>query len=595
MALSLTLSLLLRSIADAAAVPLSRGVYSRLANGTARNIIFFQCDEMDGRVLDPRHPISKVAHMPNLEAMMARGVNFVGAYTNAPLCAPSRASMFTGRRSSSLQAWSNVKPLLADVSEWPPTRPDPNCVSFLGAERCLELGKKQNVSTTMNLAMAGLGYDVHLHGKMDTGGGPVMNPPTTVATGYHGTANWSMEHVMVYYPGDFLHSFANGADISKPVFAPLWEPNDWINTAASNPAPAGDWNTVDDCVKFLQDYREGDPPFFLYCSVENPHPPYQSNATWEAFIDLQELEASLDWTLETYLKPSEVHPADASSRNSMGVSETFNRTLAREMALAYHGACAMVDHMFGRVRAALRASQAADSTYVMFASDHGELHLEHRLVEKDSMYEASARVPLIVEGPGVPSGKREEDFVSLIDLFPTFLDMAQASTIPDALEGYSLAPYLGMTPVSRPRPDYIISEYLGEVVNTPQFMIRRGDLKLIVYGQEPPFQHYTPQLFNVTADPHEVRNIAQEPALAPVVAELREQLLSVVDYPSVVKTLAAENRELVRNWMSSYTESEWRAMVRAAYYKGNDDDSGKLLRWLHQEGEFAPQDVAVYM
>ena len=60
-----------------------------------RNILFLQCDEMDGRVLDPSHPLSKVTKMPHLRKLAARGVNFVRGYCENPLCAPSRAGMHT--------------------------------------------------------------------------------------------------------------------------------------------------------------------------------------------------------------------------------------------------------------------------------------------------------------------------------------------------------------------------------------------------------------------------------------------------------------------------------------------------------------------
>eukprot|EP01047_Picozoa_sp_COSAG01_P079359 COSAG01_NODE_15025_length_1383_cov_55.083333_2_plen_352_part_01 len=153
------------------------------SNPGARNIVFFQCDEMDGRTVDPSHPISKVTRKPNLEVMMERGTNFVGQYCNTPLCAPSRSSMFTGRRTSSIEAWSNIKSLMADVAD--PSKPDPVCakiVGYGGATGCVELGRRQNVRTTINLAMKDAGFDVRLYGKMDTGGGPLMTPPGAHAT-----------------------------------------------------------------------------------------------------------------------------------------------------------------------------------------------------------------------------------------------------------------------------------------------------------------------------------------------------------------------------------------------------------------------------
>jgi arylsulfatase A-like enzyme len=500
--------------------------------------------------------------------------------------------MFTGRRTSSIEAWSNVKSLTADVSEWPPQRPDPNCANIVGfsAQHCLELGRRQNVSSTLNMAMSELGYNVKLFGKMDTGGGPLMNPPGTHGTGYHDNGNWSEKELPVttYYPGCLLHSLAAGANISKAAFAPLDGPNKWIDTQHASYGQ-GDWTIVDNCIQFLMSYRKGDPPFFLYCSVINPHPPYTSNATWEANIDMVELERSLDWTEKTYATPNNQHPADTYASSSEGVPLRFNRTLARELAIAYHGACVEVDSMVGKVRSALQQSAAADHTYFVLTSDHGEMHMEHRRVEKMSMYEASVRVPLLVEGPAIPVGVRVDDFVTLVDLFPTFLDMGQTKTLPDAgLQGYSLAPYLGIHSQRKlgKRPDYAIAEYTAEEANTPQFMIRMGDWKYIAYGQEPPYQHYYPQLFNVTADPWELSDLAGESTHRKIVQQLDAKLREIVDYPTVAKKLNSENRDNIRRWMSSFSEAGWHELVRAAYKGANQSDTDKLVRWLNSEGEF---------
>ena len=265
-----------------------------------------------------------------------------------------------------------------------------------------------------------------------------------------------------------------------------------------------DWVSIANCERFLNDpdsTKATAPPFFLYCSVVNPHPPYTSNATWEAYVDRDALATSLTRTKETY--GIRQHPADAYSMRSEGVPETWNETVAHDMALAYHGQIAEVDNMLGRVQAALDASGAAASTYVVFTSDHGEMHLEHKLVEKMSMYEPSARVPLIITGPGVPQGQIVRDFTTLIDLLPTFLDMAQVTKLPDAgLQGYTLAPFLGLKSRRKDlavRPAHVVVEYAGEEVNAPQFMLRHGHMKLIQYGKQPPFIDYPPQLFNVTA------------------------------------------------------------------------------------------------
>ncbi len=135
------------------------------------NILFLQSDEMDGRVLDPSTPLWNVVEMPNLRGLATEGINFVSTYTNSPLCAPSRASMWTGRYVNNILAWSNVKSITAQVDD--PSKPDSTCANIIGygAQWCVDMGKQQNITTTIKQSMATAGYEVKLFGKMDIGGG----------------------------------------------------------------------------------------------------------------------------------------------------------------------------------------------------------------------------------------------------------------------------------------------------------------------------------------------------------------------------------------------------------------------------------------
>merc|ERR1719343_758587 len=142
-----------------------------------------------------------------------------------------------------------------------------------------------------------------------------MNPPHTYASGFHDSGNWTEKSDLVYYyPGCLLHSWAAGANISKAALSPPDGPNriDTQNAWSGQ----DDWKAVDNCVQFLNSYRDGDPPFFLYCSVINPHPPYTSNATWEAFIDRTQLDQSLARTERTYTPLDLEHPADTYGRKA---------------------------------------------------------------------------------------------------------------------------------------------------------------------------------------------------------------------------------------------------------------------------------------
>ena len=201
----------------------------------AKSILFLQCDEMDGRVLDPTHPLSRITSMPHLEALAARGVNFIRAYTANPICACSRASTFTGRYSSSIRAFSNVKSLTTTIGH--PHIPDPECASIIGysPEWCIEQGRLANVSAegTINTALQAAGLAVRLFGKMDTGGGQTMLPPGATASGYHVANHADWRHMApmrgLYYPGCSMHSWARGANITRPAFVPLeLQGNKWI-------------------------------------------------------------------------------------------------------------------------------------------------------------------------------------------------------------------------------------------------------------------------------------------------------------------------------------------------------------------------------
>lgn len=409
---------------------------------TARpNLLFLQCDEMDGRVLDPSHPLSRVTDMPHLTALAKRGVNFVQTYAENPLCAPSRASTWTGRRTASIRTWNNVKALTSMIGQ--PDVADKTCASVVGygTDWCIAEGKKQNISSVGSIrhALVALGYRVQLFGKMDTGGG-VCRPGIDIcnANGYHDTGNWSTATVAhnsrpTYYHGDLIHSWAGEAGISKPVFQPLLAENGWINETNPSGGPfVHDWPTIQQCQDWIgalgqipADGENAAKPWALYCSICDPHPPYFTNATWLDHID----EHALDVTINaTRWQPLEaLHPADVFQFQAEGVPAAYDRSLARRLARAWHGQTAETDAMMGKVIDALAASPAADNTFILFTSDHGEMHLEHRHVEKMTHYEGSARVPLIIAGPGIRAAVTETTLVSLLDIFPTFIDLAGAS------------------------------------------------------------------------------------------------------------------------------------------------------------------------
>ena len=162
----------------------------------------------------------------------------------------------------------------------------------------------------------------------------------------------------------------------------------------------------------------------------------------------------------------------------------------------YFAMVAETDAMLGQVLDTLEATGQLNDTYIIFASDHGEMNMEHRQTLKNAMYEASARVPLIVAGPGLQQGVISDELVSLIDLFPTLMDMAGLDH-PEGLDGVSLLPLCRGD--ASGRPNYVFSEYHSNFSNTGIAMWRQGPWKYIRYAG------YPPQLFNLQDDPEEIK------------------------------------------------------------------------------------------
>jgi arylsulfatase A-like enzyme len=151
---------------------------------------------------------------------------------------------------------------------------------------------------------------------------------------------------------------------------------------------------------------------------------------------------------------------------------------------------------------------------------------------------------MVMSGPGVNAVGNVHTLVSLVDLMPTFLDLAGVSLPPKfvigaeendpmAIDGTSLVPLLQKgDAAAASHPDHVISQFHGENAGMSWFMLRRGEMKLVQWGTG---EQHPPQLFNLTADPDEWTNLALGPVQtnphAPLIAELDTLLKKKIDYP----------------------------------------------------------------
>ena len=274
-----------------------------------------------------------------------------------------------------------------------------------------------------------------------------------------------------------------------------------------------DWQDVDRATRWLREEApQSQTPFLLYLGLRAPHPYYVTTQRYLTLID----EAAVD--IPPFDDPM-AHPCTAYQFVSKNWEHGFSDEMVRQVRRVYFAMIAEVDAMLGEIMQAVDEQKLWDNTYFLFTSDHGDLAMEHQSWYKDSMYDGLVRVPFIAAGPGIVAGQVVENLASLIDIYPTLVEMA-GLPMPASVEGHSLLPELRGQPGAR--PDWVLSEYTDLALNANTLMLRRGDWKYIKYVG------YEPQLFHLAEDPAELQNLAS--SRPDVVGEMDARLLEIVDY-----------------------------------------------------------------
>ncbi|NQV44061.1 MAG: sulfatase-like hydrolase/transferase, partial [Rhodospirillales bacterium] len=269
-----------------------------------------------------------------------------------------------------------------------------------------------------------------------------------------------------------------------------------------------------------------------------PHDPYATRQRyWDRYDhDTIEMPRVPKMPRED-LDPHSQRIFDGIAGDEFDVTEDDIRT-ARH---AYLGNVSYIDDQVGRLLAALDETGLRDTTMVIFTGDHGDMLGERGLWYKMSFLEPSARVPLIMAGPGIRPGTRIASPVSHVDLAPTLTDLAHlsgAGDVPepaDPLDGHSLLPLLDGTEADDGSRT-IYGEYTGECAARPVFMIRRGSLKYIHCDTDPD------QLFDLAADPDELTNLAGDPAYGDVMRGFATETAHLWDADAITRDVIASQR-----------------------------------------------------
>ncbi len=451
------------------------------------NIVLIMADQLAPQFLPCYgHPVVKA---PAIERLAAEGVVFDAAYTNSPLCAPSRFSMLSGRLPSKIAAWDNAAEFAAEV---------PTFAHYLAAE----------------------GYHTCLSGKMHFVGPDQLH-------GFHERLTTDV------YPADFTWH----PDWDRPGARLDWYHNMDVVTAAGPCLRSLYLDYDDEAVFHAKRYiferaRDGDgQPFLLTLSMIQPHDPYLCRPEhWDLYRD-DEIDLP-----RTPPGSVEEDPHSRRLRHAYGASDLdLDDAAIRRARRAYYGAIADIDDKVGQVLLAIAEAGLKDSTIVIFTADHGDMLGERGLWFKMSFFEHSARVPLIIHAPRLFPARRVPQAVSLVDLLPTLVEIArdgEAGDYATPLEGRSLLPHA----TSLSGHDEVIGEYFGEGTTEPIFMIRRGSKKIVCAEGDPT------QFYDVAQDPHETANGAADPANAAQVEELQQEIQARYDSSALKETVLESQR-----------------------------------------------------
>jgi len=466
---------------------------SALPGADRPNVLFISADDLRFELGAHGAPWVRT---PHLDRLAAQGAILLQAHCQYPQCAPSRASVFTGRRPDSTRVYdvfTHFRPALPDVVTLP------------------QLFQRH-------------GYAAQALGKV-------------YHTNLDDAASWSVPHWEPDLPPlQYVHP-ATAARIARKreeaartpgltprqkaqaAYGPAYEATDAPDSAYH------DGQVTDRALAVLQGHAAERTPFFLAVGFRKPHLPFTAPQRYWDLYDPATLPPPRN--PEAPAGAPRYGPVDGGEfRSYEGLPawpEPIPEEEARRLRHAYYACVSFVDAQVGRLLEELDRLGLAENTLVVFWSDHGYHLGEQAHWGKWSPYEWDTRSPLIVRGPGVPAGVAAGGLVEFVDIYPTVAELAGLAP-PAGLEGVSFVPLLHQpdrawkpavfTQVLRLRPE---GNLMAVTMRTPRYRLTRwteekdrAALRFL-------------ELYDHAVDPDERRNVADDPAYARTRAALLAQ------------------------------------------------------------------------
>ncbi len=445
-----------------------------------QNLLFILSDQHNREVMGcAGHPVVKT---PNIDRLARAGTRFTNAYTPSPICVPARAGLATGRHVHDVRFWDNAIAYDGSVRSWSHRLRDTG-------HRVAAIGKLHYTSEREDCGFSEAVNNLYI----PDGAGDVIGLVRKGANERGGARKYARE----IGPKESTYTQYD-RDIARQSI-------DWLRARAAAP-----------------DAR----PWMLFAGFVMPHFPLYAPPEFYSKYSPQGVPAPrLGGAAERIC-----HPFLLEMTRILPFDKYFDDETRCIAIASYFGMVSLLDHHVGQLLDVLAETGLDASTRVIYASDHGELLGNHGMWGKMCFHEESAGVPLIVTGEGVPAGAVESTAVSLLDLYPTFLDSLGVALDADErrdLPGRSLHAVLRAPDPQRT----VFSEYHAACAVTGSYMIRRGRWKYIHYVG------MAPQLFDLEADPHEAVDLGESAVYAQVRGDLETELRGIVD-PERMSALA---------------------------------------------------------
>lgn len=437
-----------------------------------------------------------VCQTPNIDRLADEGVQFDRAYTPCPVCTPARASIMTGQFPHSHGMCDNVASLGCSVHSIPDR-------SELLSRRLDDAGYNCGYTGKWHLAPDDsnteiFGREVEQTVPSDVGFEGQDFPG-------HGDGGWQYPEYQSYLEENGFSLELDALESSPGGRASVVE----TPTEATVP-----YFLTEHTISLLERFDGTNEPFFLWHNFWGPHEPYRPSREYYEQYREQEIPPwpNADW-------PADDIPGTHHCRLSEEAATTTWEEW-EDVVRHYYAFTSMIDAQIGRLLDCLERLELFEETVVVFAADHGETLGSHGGLEDKGFhhFEEIMHVPLIVRFPnGQWANTNREELVSLLDLYPTFLDIAGVDASSTDVHGRSLEPLLdGRVTDWR---DAVGVEFhgLGGVAHT-QRTVLMDDLK---YGYNP---GGTDELYDLSIDPHETQNLIDNREYADELAALRAQL-----------------------------------------------------------------------